>query len=67
MSAGVHKSGGQIAVATIFCTAVPNTRGSSVWNLLRVTVFAPTILICADSYVEKLLTPCLQVTNFTEI
>jgi len=31
-------------MATKFCTFAPNIRGSSVWNLLRVTLLEPRIL-----------------------
>jgi hypothetical protein len=41
---GVHKSQGQVAVATKFCTAAPDICGSSIWNLLHVILLAPRIL-----------------------
>jgi hypothetical protein len=34
----------QVTRATKFCTVVPNTCGSSAWNLLHVTLLAPRIL-----------------------
>jgi hypothetical protein len=35
---------GKVAVATKFCTLVPNFCGSSIWNLLHVTLLALKIL-----------------------
>jgi hypothetical protein len=33
-----------VTTATRFCTVVPNIYGSSVWNLLHITLLTPTIL-----------------------
>jgi hypothetical protein len=41
----MHKSQApSLTVVTKFCTVVPNMCGSSVWNLLHVTIPAPRIL-----------------------
>lgn len=40
---GAQSSGGQIAVATTFCRVAPNICGSSLWNLLLVTLVASTV------------------------
>jgi hypothetical protein len=36
--------GRQVVVATKFCTLTPNIFGSSVWNMLHVTILVPKIL-----------------------
>jgi hypothetical protein len=41
---GCTRPGRQVARATKFFMVVPNIRGSSVWNLLHVTLLAPTVL-----------------------
>jgi len=39
----VHKSWGQVTVLTTVCMVVPNTCGSSAWNLRHVTLLTPRI------------------------
>jgi hypothetical protein len=41
---GVHKYKMSLARTTEFCTVTPSACGSSVWNLLHLTVLAPRIL-----------------------
>jgi hypothetical protein len=38
LNQGCTSSGSQVAVTTSFCTVAPNICGSSVWNLLHVTL-----------------------------
>ena len=41
---GRTNAGPQVAVVTKVCTVAHNVGGSSMWNLLHITVLAPTIL-----------------------
>jgi len=44
VTAGVHKSGCQVAVLTKVCTVAPSIWASSVWNLQNITLKTPRIL-----------------------
>ena len=43
-SQGCTNPGRQVSVTITFCTVMPKICGSSVWNLLHVTILAPRIL-----------------------
>jgi hypothetical protein len=51
---------------TKFCTVVPHICGSSVWNLLRVTLQAPRILRRLPDF-WKICTPLLDIMCFMTI
>jgi hypothetical protein len=57
-----HKSHVQVAQATKFCTVTTNICGSSLWNLLHVTLLVPRILEVAPRFLENVCTPGLQLT-----
>jgi hypothetical protein len=74
---GCTNPGGQVAVATIFCRAVPNTCGSSAWNLLPLTLLVPTVFrwildswkICAplqSTIFFLLLLPCTPAVRLKD-
>ena len=54
---GCTNPGHQVTVATIFRKASPNIHGSSVWNLLLLTLLAPREV--ASRFMENFCTPAL--------
>ena len=57
MAEGAHKFRGQVVRATKFGTEL-NTYGSTVWNLLYVTLLAPSILRRLLDFFFKFVQPC---------
>jgi len=54
----------QGALAKTFCTVAPNVCGSSVRNLLPVTLRAPKILRYEPRFPENLCTPAFSICFF---
>jgi len=56
----VTNPGHQVSVSTKFCTVAPNVRGSSVRNLLHVTLLALQFWGCSQTF-GKFVHPCLTL------
>jgi hypothetical protein len=60
---GTQIPGRQVAIATKFCTVVPNICGTSILNLLYVTRLVLRILRELINFCVKFVHPCLKVLN----
>jgi len=47
----------QVAVATKLCTVAPNICGSSVWNLLQITLLTPESSVVSSTFLDKFVHP----------
>jgi hypothetical protein len=59
LTQGCTNRGRQVARDTKFCRVWPNICGSSVWNMLHITLLAPIILRWLLDVLENLFTPAL--------